>query len=322
MSLARLTRWPTVRVDSRRGASWSADAVAFAALGVAVVAVSSSAPMIAYAAAPALAIAFWRNAIAVALIGPFAVTHRRGELVGLVGSQRDSGTYSLFAGAALAVHFGTWVPSTKLTTVAAATALAATQPVWQGIIAAIWGRRLPWIAWLGIGSAVVGAVLVTGADIGVSAAAVAGDALALAGGVSLAVYTALGERARTTTSTTTYTTVCYATCALLLLAVCVVAQVPLHGYPLTAWAAIAALTLGPQLMGHSLLNFALRRVAATTISVVVLLEVPGAALIGWVWLGQVPKPSAWPGLALLVAGVAFVLLAQRRPQPHVQRALD
>jgi drug/metabolite transporter (DMT)-like permease len=65
---------------------------------------------------------------------------------------------------------------------------------------------------------------------------------------------------------------------------------------------------GAQLLGHSMFNYALRRVSATTISVLILLEVPGASLIAWWWLGQAPRPAALPGLALLVAGVLVVVL--------------
>jgi drug/metabolite transporter (DMT)-like permease len=279
----------------------------YSALAIAVLAVSSSAPVIAYAAAPALAIAFWRNAMGVVAIGPVALARRRGELAELV--RRREGGFSLLAGLFLALHFALWVPSAKLTTVAAATALVATQPVWQGLIAVARGRRLSWAMWLGIGAAVVGAVVITGAD--VRSSALRGDLLALGGGIAVAAYTALGERVRVSTSTTAYTMVCYSVCAVALLVVCLVGRQPLAGYPATAWLALVALTVGPQLLGHSLLNFSVRRVAVTTVSVVVLLEVPGAALIGWVWLGQAPRPAAWPGLALMLAGLVLVVLADR-----------
>jgi drug/metabolite transporter (DMT)-like permease len=114
--------------------------------------------------------------------------------------------------------------------------------------------------------------------------------------------------------------VCYSVCAFVLLAVCLVGRQPLVGYPATAWLALVALTIGPQLLGHSLLNFSLRRVAVTTVSVVVLLEVPGAALIGWVWLGQAPRPAAWPGLGLMLAGLVLVILADR-PRRDVTDAM-
>jgi len=289
-----------------------------AILAVAVLAVSSSAPLIVYASAPALAIACWRNAFATAVLAPVAGATRRPEITRLAGlAGQSTALVSLLAGVALAVHFGTWVPSAKLTGPAAATALVATQPVWQGLIALGQGRRLPGLVWLGIVLAVSGAILATGADIGLSAgSAFGGDLLALAGAVAGAGYVAFGERARSQLSTTTYTTICYGVCALLLGVLCLVAGVPLHGYPATAWLAILAMTAGPQLLGHSLFNFALRRVSATTISVLILLEVPGATLIGWLWLGQVPRLVQVPGLVLLVLGVAVVVLgAARAPAP-------
>jgi drug/metabolite transporter (DMT)-like permease len=276
-------------------------------LVVAVLAVSMSGPLIAYAAAPALAIAFWRNALATGVLAPAAVSYRRGELRALLAHKQ--GLVTLLAGVALAGHFGLWVPSVKLTTVATATALVATQPVWQGLIARAQGRRLPPAVWVGIGIAVAGAVAATGADLPVSASAVTGDLLALAGGVAGAVYTAAGERVRATVSTTSYTTVCYGVCTGVLGAVCLLGGVSLGGYPATAWLAIAALVVGPQLLGHSMFSYALRRVPATRVSVLYLLEVPGAALIGWLWLGQLPQPAAWPGLAMLVVGVGVVILA-------------
>ncbi|MBM0239077.1 DMT family transporter [Micromonospora sp. ATA32] len=280
---------------------------------VAVAAVSSSAPLIAFAAAPALAIAFWRNLLSIALLGPFSLARRRAEFrVLTVGAGRREGWYCVLSGVALAAHFATWMPSAKLTSVAAATALGATQPVWQGLIARWQGRRLPLAVWAGIAVAVVGATLATGADFAVSGRAFAGDLLAVVGGMFAAVYTAFGERARASISTTTYTTICYGVCALILLVVCLVGGVPLRGFDTGTWLAILGLVAGAQLLGHSMFNYALRRISATTISVLILLEAPGAALIAWVWLGQLPRPLALPGLALLVAGVAVVVLGGAR----------
>jgi drug/metabolite transporter (DMT)-like permease len=113
-------------------------------------------------------------------------------------------------------------------------------------------------------------------------------------------------------STTSYTTICYGVCAILLLVVCLAGGVPTTGFAAASWLAILGLAAGPQLLGHSMFNYALRRISATTVSVTMLLEVPGAALLAWVWLGQAPRPAALPGLALLLAGVAVVILGGQR----------
>jgi len=287
-----------------------------AALAVAVVAISTSGPLIAYAAASGLAIAFWRNAFASAALVPPAALGRRRELRRLLTRpyRRTLATCAA-AGILLGLHFAAWVPSVKLTAVATATALVATQPVWQGLIALAQGRRLPRLVWAGIAAAVVGAALASGLDFTVDPRAFGGDLLALAGAVAAAGYTALGERARASVSTLAYTAVCYPVCGLVLAVACLVFRVRLAGYPGLTWLAIAAMAVGPQLLGHSMFNYALERVSATTVSVLILLEVPGAALLTWLWLHQVPARAQWPGLAVLVCGVVLVVLGSRRRVP-------
>ncbi|MEU4687346.1 DMT family transporter [Actinoplanes sp. NPDC023714] len=283
------------------------------ALVVAVLAVSSSGPLIAFAAAPALAIAFWRNALATAVLTPVALTSKRAEVTGIIrGPLRREGIFCVLAGITLAVHFSTWMPAVQLGSVATATALVATQPVWQGLIAAAQGRRPSAAGWLGIGLAVAGAAWATGADIGVSGQAVLADVLALLGAMAAAVYTALGERARVSLSTTTYTWICYGTCGAILLVVCLASGSSLSGYDAHTWAAILALVAGAQLLGHSMFNYALQHTSATAVSVLILLEVPGAALLAWWWLGQEPRQGSLPGLALLLAGVAVVIFGAAR----------
>jgi drug/metabolite transporter (DMT)-like permease len=288
------------------------------ALTVAVLAVATSAPLIAFAAAPALAIAFWRNGLATVALTPITLGPRRAELAG--AARRDL-LFCVLAGLALAAHFATWMPSVQLGSVATATALVATQPVWQGVIAAVQGRRPSAAGWAGIGLAVAGAAWATGADVGVSGQAVLSDVLAVFGAIFAAAYTALGERARTALRTTTYTWVCYGTCALVLLVVCLIARVDLAGYDPRTWAAILALVVGAQLLGHSMFNYALQHTSATTVSVLILLEVPGAALLAWVWLGQTPRLVALPGLALLMLGVAVVVLGGSRERRRTTASL-
>jgi drug/metabolite transporter (DMT)-like permease len=297
--------------------------ISAAALAVAVVAISSSAPMIAYATAPALAIAFWRNAFAVTALTPFAATVRRRELRELFDTPdgRRIAFVCVLSGLALAVHFGTWVPSAKLTSVAMSVALVCTTPVWTALIAVARRVHVPRPTWIGIGVAMLGVAVGTGADVGVSGRALMGDALALIGGIAAAVYTTFGERARASTSTTTYTLLCYAVCGVIIALVCLIGGVQLIGFSGATWLALVAMTIGPQLLGHSLINYALERVSATTVAVVLLLEVPGAALIAFVFLGQLPPARSVPGLALLMIGVAVVVLGaypRRRSSPPSQ----
>src|SRR3954463_9709091 len=101
-------------------------------LTIAIAAVSTSAPLIAATVAPALAIAFWRDGMASAVLVPWALLRNRAELRGLVARERRLATA---AGVFLAAHFATWVPSVRISRGTSATPLAATQPIWAALIA-------------------------------------------------------------------------------------------------------------------------------------------------------------------------------------------
>jgi drug/metabolite transporter (DMT)-like permease len=154
--------------------------------------------------------------------------------------------------------------------------------------------------------------VLTGVDVSISQRALVGDLLAVAGGLFAAGYTVAGSAVRQRTSTTTYTTVCYATCAALLLVVCLVGRQPLTGYPSHAWWKLLALTATAQFLGHSLFNRVLRSVSPTMVSLAILFEVPGAALIAAVWLHQTPPATAVPGLLMLLLGLGFVIATRDR----------
>ncbi len=280
-----------------------------ALLAVALAGVSASGPLMAAAAAPALAIAFWRNAFGALLTGGLQLSRRRAELRAL---DRRAVLVSAAAGLLLALHFGTWVPAVKYTSVASATALVATQSVFAAMIAAALGRRLARVAWLGMLLALIGTALIAGADFSISLRAVTGDLLALAGGLFAAGYVTVGAVARRTMSTSAYTSICYSVCAVMLLAACLVGHQHLGGYSGRAWLLIVLVTVCAQLFGHSLINVVLRSMSATLVSLAILLETPGAALIAAVWLHQVPPASAVPGLVLLFTGLIVVVRASSR----------
>jgi drug/metabolite transporter (DMT)-like permease len=286
-------------------------------MAVGLLAVSTSGPLIAASAAvPALAIAFWRNALAGAVLLPWTLVRRRAELTALDARERR---LALVAGLMLALHFGTWIPAISYTSVASATALVATQPAWAAIISTVRGEHVAGRVWAGIAVAMVGALLLTGADLTVSGDALLGDGLALLGGVFAAGYMTAGSEVRRSVTTTTYTALCYSTTALLLLVVCLVGRQSLSGYDGRDWVRLIALTAGAQLLGHSLFNVVLKRVSPTLVSLAILFEIPGAALIAALFVaGQHVPLLAVPAAALLVAGLAIVISSGQRESAPVE----
>jgi drug/metabolite transporter (DMT)-like permease len=275
----------------------------WAMLTLAVAGACCSGPLMASAAVAAVAVGMWRNLLATVLIAPWAWRDRR-QLAALTRTDRIR---IGLAGIMLAAHFATWATSLQLTNVASAVALVALQAAW--VVLFVWwqtgaiGSRV--IVGLVLGLA--GTLIVSGFDLTISDRALYGDLLALAGGVFGAAYVVIGSKVRETTSTTTYTFACYGVAALGLIAICLVAGVDLYGYSGADWARIVAVTLAAQIVGHSLVNHVLAVLTPSVVSLALLFETPGAALLAGLFLGQNPPVAVYVGIGLVMAGLAFVV---------------
>ncbi|WP_218137229.1 DMT family transporter [Streptomyces griseoaurantiacus] len=293
-----------------------------AAMAVAVLSISATAPLTAAASAPALAMAFWRNALGFTTLGPFLLVLRRREAVRVARGERGllrreqwrPLAFGFLAATSLALHFAAFMTSTRMTSVAMSTALVATQPVWQALIAAGQGVRVSRRTWAGLTLAVVGAVAAAGLDIKSGGTALMGDLLALAGAVAQAAYTALSQKARADVSTPLFSTFSSLVCGLELLAICLLSGTPLTGLDRSTQLSLLGLLLLPQLLGLGSMNFALGRTSATTMSVLLLLETPVAALAAWWLMGQSIEAAAMPGLLLIIVGVTVVVTSGNQEQ--------
>jgi drug/metabolite transporter (DMT)-like permease len=272
---------------------------------------SMSAPLAAGTAASALAVGFWRNALGTVATVPYVAVRRRGRM--FRGLPRSAWAGSALAGVMLAVHFGTWLTSLRLTTVAAATALVSTTPLWTALLDLVRGVRVPPAVLAGIVVAVSGGVTITGVDAAGDPRALAGDALAILGAMSFGIYIAVGDRVRRHVTTSEYAVLAYGVCALTCAPAALLTGQALGGYETTTWLQLLALTVTAQLLGHTLINAVLPRLGPTTVALALLFEVPGATLVAWVWPGQAPSPWVIPGTALMLAGLAVVVRAGRPP---------
>jgi drug/metabolite transporter (DMT)-like permease len=293
-------------------------------MAIAVVSISATAPLTAAATASPLAMAFWRNALGFATLGPFLLILRRREVVRVARGERGllrreqwrPMVFGFLAATALALHFAAFMTSTQLTSVAMSTALVATQPVWQALIAAGQGVRASRRTWAGLTLAVVGAAAAAGVDIqSGSRTALLGDLLALAGAVAQAGYAALSEKSRADVSTPLYSTVTSLVCGLELLAACWLFDIPLTGFDRTTQLSLLGLLILPQLLGLGALNFVLGRTSATTMSVLLLLETPVAALMAWSLMDQGVAAATVPGLLLIIIGVTVVVTSDSGGKP-------
>lgn len=275
-----------------------------ARLSVAVVFIAISGPLIAATPAAPLAIAFWRCLIGGGATGVWVAIRERAAFAALT---RREIRLTAVAGILLGLHFATWIPSLWLTSIASSTSFVATQPIWAAIIARALGVRIPRAAWLGIIIAFSGVVLLSGIDFSMDPRALIGDALALVAAMFAAAYVTIAERVRQTVPTATMTSVLYLVSALTIVPIAIVADQPFLGFSAQAWLMIIAVTVGAQLLGHTLMNKVLATTSATVVSMAILLEMPGATLIAAIWLGQIPPLAIYPAIGLIFIGLVIVI---------------
>ncbi len=275
---------------------------------VGIAGASSSGPLIAAATeVPALAMSLWRTGLAAVVVGAVALYGHRPELRALARRER---VRCVFSGLMLAGHFAAWTSSLRLTSVASSTALVCLQVGWVVVLAMLSGTRIVAGVWLGLVCSLAGVLVIAGVDRTLSAQALGGDMLALLGGVFGAVYITVGSHVREHTTTTTYTFLCYSTCALTLAVACLVGRLQVVGYDARGWVLIVAVTVAAQLLAHSVFNHLLAVMSPTLVSMLLLLEVPGAALLAAVFLGQTPPVAVYAGLVLICCGLALVVRAR------------
>jgi drug/metabolite transporter (DMT)-like permease len=276
-----------------------------------VVAVSFSAVLVREADAPALTVAFFRNAMAAVLLVPLAFARHREEIRSLRRKQIAAGVLS---GAFLAAHFATWIDSLSYTTVAASSVLVVTQPIWIGLMGKFWGEGLRRAALGGVVLAFVGTLVVFGGDVGGSARELLGDALALIGAAFAAAYFVAGREVRREMSVLTYVSIVYTVCAVVLFVAAVATGSALTGFDAKTWWMFVLLTIGPQIGGHTVFNYLLGHLEAAVVAIAIMAEPVGAILLAMAILNEQPPAASVVGGAFILAGVFLAIRAQARDE--------
>ena len=278
-------------------------------LALGVVSVSFAAIFIRLADAPPLVIAAHRLCIASLLIDPVAWVRSRHELRRL--ARRDV-ILSVLSGAFLALHFGLWIASLSYTTVATSVVLVTASPVFVAIASYfLFGEKLTRQTILGIVVCLIGAVLIGYGNWQLGSQPFLGGVLALLGALAVAGYMLIGRRLRQNIGILSYASLTYTSAGILLLMAVLVAGNPLVGYSSNTCLMLVLLAIVPQLIGHSSLNWSLRFVSATLVTIAVLGEPVGATALAYLILDEVPTWTEIGGGILILAGIFFAFRKSR-----------
>ena len=289
----------------------------FLILGTGVVVVSFAAILIRFAhaeGASSLTIAAVRLGLAAALLAPLAWLRHGREILRL--GKREF-ALCVLSGAFLALHFWTWITSLEYTSIASSTALVTTNPLWVGLASALLLRERPGGAALtGIALTIAGSFLIFAADAGPAdggsgKAPLLGNSLALIGALAASGYLLVGRALRAKISLIAYVWLAYAIAAVLLIGGLIASGTSIAGLPAPAWGFMALLAIGPQLIGHTAFNWALRRLTATFVAVSILGEPIGAALLAILLFGETFSTLQLCGFVLLLAGIFVAARGER-----------
>lgn len=263
------------------------------------------------AGVPSLSIAAWRLGFATLVATPFALAALR-QAQSYTSRQLGLG---LAAGLCLAAHFGTWISSLEYTSVASSTALVTTNPLWIGLASFVLFGERPGRAMLaGIALSLAGSFLIFLSDSQQAASgndSLLGNALALIGSWCFSAYLMIGRRLRASLSLTLYIWLAYGIAALFLFGATAALDQPVLDFSSLGWLALIGMALGPQLVGHTSYNWALKHVSPAFVAVVTLGEPVGCALMAYLFFGETLAPLQAVGFGLLLVGIYLAARSER-----------
>jgi drug/metabolite transporter (DMT)-like permease len=287
-------------------------------IALGILAVSTGSILVRYAQvyAPSIVIAAYRLGLATLFLAPLALFKHRSELRSIQGRDR---ILAIGSGVFLALHFATWITSLEFTTVVSSVVLVSTAPLWVALLSPVTIKEpLTRAILIGMGMALIGVVVVGVSDIctisyqGLSCPsfdefirgdAFIGDLLALAGAWMAAGYLLIGRRLRAGISLVPYIFVVYGIAALVLTILMFASGQSAFGYPPITYLWFILLALVPQLLGHSSFNWALGFLSAAFVSITLLGEPIGSAVLAYFLLQEVPSELKIFGAILILAGI-------------------
>lgn len=272
-------------------------------VGLAVGVVSFAAILIRLCTAPTAVIAAFRLGFASLILLPLFV--KRGGHLAI--SRRQVGLCAV-SGLFLSLHFLSWIESLKLTTVASSVVLVTTSPVFAAVFAwlllkeGITRRTMVSIALCFLGSLAIGR-----GDIRLDPQMLIGDLYALVGAAAFGACFVMGRSLRRSLGHLEYAFLTYGTSALMLLLWMVIRGHGLTGFAPINYLWFFLLALGPQVFGHTSLNWALKYIPAPKVAISILGEPIGSALLAWVFFAEVPGYALLVGGALILYGVYLAM---------------
>jgi drug/metabolite transporter (DMT)-like permease len=249
--------------------------------------------------------------LAALFLAPFAVKLAGNELRQISGKNL---AMMLLAGGFLALHFGLWIASLSYTSVATSVVLVTATPIFVAVASyLLFKERLTTRIVLGIVISIGGSVLIGYSNWSIGTSPLLGAGLALAGALAMAGYLLTGRRLRRTTGLLSYSFITYSSAAILLLIITLASGNSVSGYSGNTYLMFVLLALIPQLLGHSSLNWSLKFMPATMVTIAVLGEPVLATILAFIILNESPTLTEIIGGILILGGIFIAFRGNKMP---------
>jgi len=276
---------------------------AYPALVFGVIAVSTAAILVKTSLAPAAIIAAYRMFFTVLILGIPTMVYHRKEFQGFA---KSAYIYSALAGIFLALHFITWFESLKYTSVASSVVLVNLHPLFSMLgVYILFKERVTKLGLIGALLALIGSSIIGFGDFKGGGQAIFGDLLAIFGAVFVTGYWLVGQSIRKRLSILPYTFLVYSSSVIVLFAYNLLFQNKLFPYENREWLIYFALAIFPTIFGHTVFNWAIRYVNATTVSVTILAEPIGASILAYIFLHEAVSWTQIIGILIIFTGISI-----------------
>ena len=224
------------------------------------------------------------------------------------------GWLAVLSGVCLAAHFASWITSLQYTSVASSAALVATTPLCVGLVARVWFKEaLNRYRVIGMVLTIAGSIGIAVSDqtASVGTNPLLGNVLAIVGAISGSAYFLLGRGLRSDLPLLHYIWMTYGAAALVLLVAAIgfgFTTLPASGM---TWLVLIGLALGPQLLGHTSINYAMRHLSALLVTIALLAEPVGSAILAFVLFQEQVAPLQVMGLVALLLGIGVTAVGER-----------
>ena len=273
---------------------------------IGVLSVSLSAIFVKLASADAGVIAFYRMLFSVLIMLPWFLMKYRHEVKDL--SKRDW-IFSAIAGVFLAFHFILWFESLNYTSVASSTVLVTMQPLFAFLGTYLFFKeKITFKTLVAGGIAIIGSVLIGWGDFKISGAALYGDFLALIACALVTGYLLFGQDVRKRLSLVTYTMVVYSISTITLFFYIIVKGESFGPYAAMDWFWFILLAIIPNLLGHNLFNWSLKWVSTNVISIAILFEPVGAAILAIFIFNEYLTATQIIGGIIVITGIIMFVV--------------